>query len=220
MTKPTKKTAAKPKARASNGAEPAAETDSAADPSEATETARPRAELDADTARRISELRATLRENFGKVVMAMMMVPRYRNLMLGDLQHLVLDPILQDRIAIAYPNSAKTAPETDMSGFAIWASVSEEVDARIREQIAQGTFPIRLKPQDWNSGEINWLFDVIAQDRATITTVIANFRQVAKQGELRLHPIITRMVDRETLEKMGARRTAETAEESEPASES
>jgi hemolysin-activating ACP:hemolysin acyltransferase len=220
MTKPTKKSTSKPKASASNGADAAAELASETKPSETTGTASGGAGLDAETARKISELRATLRENFGKVVMALMMVPRYRNMMLGDLQHLVLDPILQDRIAIAYPNSAKTAPETDMAGFAIWASVSEEVDARIREQIAQGTFPVRLKPQDWSSGEINWLFDVIAQDSATIATVIANFRQVAKKGELRLHPIITRMVDRETLEKMGARRTVETTEESEPASQS
>jgi len=34
--------------------------------------------------------------------------------------------------------------------------------------------------------------------------VITNFKQVIKGGDLRLHPLITRLVDRETLEKMGA----------------
>ncbi|MDX8347940.1 hypothetical protein SLH49_08075 [Cognatiyoonia sp. IB215446] len=34
--------------------------------------------------------------------------------------------------------------------------------------------------------------------------VIANFKQVVKDGELLMHPIVTRLVDAETLEKMGA----------------
>ena len=165
------------------------------------------APMDPEMVRQIAGLRAALRENFGKAVMALMMVPRYRSQMLGDLQHIVLDPMLQDRLAFAYPGKPDQAMGQDMAGFAIWASVSEEVDARIREQIKQGVFPIRLKTGDWNSGKINWLLDVIAADRATITTVIANFRQVIKEGELRLHPLITRLVDPETLEKMGARKS-------------
>ncbi|WP_108260589.1 toxin-activating lysine-acyltransferase [Mangrovicoccus ximenensis] len=162
--------------------------------------------IDPETLRRISGLRTALRENFGKVTMAMMMLPRYRSQMLGDLQHLVLDPMLQDRIAVAYAG-AEPAPGQDMAGFAIWASVSGEVDAAIREQIANGVFPVRLKPADWTSGKINWLLDVVAPDPATTATVIGNFRKVAKEGELRLHPLITRLVDAETLEKMGARRS-------------
>lgn len=169
--------------------------------------------IDPEIARKISELRAALRESFGKIVMAMMMVPRYRAQMLADLQHIVLDPMLQDRVAIAYRPKTDEAPAPDMAGFALWASVSEEVDARIREQIANGVFPVRLKSEEWNSGDINWLLDVIAPDQATITTVIANFRQVVKGGELRLHPLITRLVDGKTLKKMGARRSAPGDEE-------
>lgn len=163
-------------------------------------------QIDPETAAKLANLRSSLRENFGKAVMAMMMIPRYRAQNLADLQHLVLDPMLQDRLAFAYPGKSEEKPKTEMSGFAIWASVSEEVDARIREQLAAGVFPIRLKTDDWNSGNINWLLDVIAPDQKTITSVIANFRQVIKDGELRLHPLISRMVDAETLEKMGARR--------------
>ena len=64
-------------------------------------------------------------------------------------------------------------------------------------------FPIRLKAEDWNSGQINWLLDVVAADKATTARVIANFRQVVKEGGLRLHPLIARLVDEETLKKMG-----------------
>lgn len=40
--------------------------------------------------------------------------------------------------------------------------------------------------------------------------VIANFKQVIKEGDLRIHPLITRLVDPETLQKMGAAPVAKT----------
>jgi hemolysin-activating ACP:hemolysin acyltransferase len=164
---------------------------------------------DPEIARKVAALRAQVRESFGKIVMALMMLPRYRHQTLGDLQHLVLDPLLRDRIAIAYPGAKDQAPLTDIAGLAIWASVSEEVDAEIRQQIKAGVFPIRLKPEAWNSGKINWLLDVIAPDRKTTASVIANFKQVVKDGSLRLHPLVTRLVDPETLQKMGAEKIAQ-----------
>jgi cytolysin-activating lysine-acyltransferase len=163
-------------------------------------------QLDPELLKKIAELRSHVRESFGKAVMAMMMMPRYRHQTLGDLQHLVLDPLIRDRIAIAYPGDSQAAGGADITGLAIWASVSEEVDAAIRDQIRAGVFPIRLKPEDWNSGSVNWLLDVIAPDPRTTARVIANFKQVVKEGSLRLHPLITRLVDEETLKKMGAER--------------
>jgi hemolysin-activating ACP:hemolysin acyltransferase len=160
---------------------------------------------DPEIANKLAAVRSQVRENFGKIVMAMMMLPRYRHQTLGDLQHLVLEPLIRDRIAIAYPGGEKErAPLGDIAGVAIWASVSEEVDASIREQIKAGVFPLRLKAEAWNSGSINWLFDVIAPNGKTAAAVIANFKQVVKGGSLRLHPIVTRLVDAETLQKMGA----------------
>ncbi|WP_417809703.1 hypothetical protein [Thioclava sp.] len=53
---------------------------------------------------------------------------------------------------------------------------------------------MRLKPEDRASGEINWLFDVIAPDRKIAGQVITNFKQVIKEGDLRLHPLIVRLV--------------------------
>ena len=117
---------------------------------------------DPEFARKVAALRSQVRESFGKIVMAMMMLPRYRHQTLGDLQHLVLEPLIRDRIAIAYPGDTERSALSDVVGLAIWASVSEEVDADIRQQIKAGVFPIRLKAEAWNSGSINWLLDVIA----------------------------------------------------------
>lgn len=164
--------------------------------------------VDPEIQKKLSALRAQVRESFGKVVMAMMGLPRYRHQSLIDLQHIVVDPLLRDRVSIAYPKDAEAGPMTDLAGLAIWASVSEEVDAKIRDQIKGGTWPLRLKPEDWVSGDINWLIDVIAPDQKAVVSVLSNFRQVVKDGDLRMHPIIGRLVDKETLEKMGASRDA------------
>ena len=163
-------------------------------------------QLDPEVLKKVAQVRSQVRESFGKVVMAMMMLPRYRSQSLADLQHLVLEPLIRDRVAIAYPGKTTDDAMADMSGVAIWASVSEEVDANIREQIRAGVFPLRLKAEDWNSGEVNWLLDVIAPSQKATTSVIANFKQVVKEGSLRLHPIITQLVDADTLKKMGAER--------------
>jgi hemolysin-activating ACP:hemolysin acyltransferase len=163
-------------------------------------------QLDPEIAKKLAAVRSHVRESFGNVVMTMMMLPRYRHQSLVDLQHLVLDPLLRDRIALAYPGDTEDKALADVTGVAIWASVSDAVDAKIREQIAAGVFPIRLKGEEWDSGENNWLLDVIAPDQKTTATVIANFRQLVKEGGLKLHPLVTRLVDAETLQKMGATR--------------
>ena len=181
----------------------AVETEIAGPPAEGAAGAQ---QLDPELVKKIAAVRSQVRESFGKIVMAMMMLPRYRRQTLDDLQHLVLEPLMRDRIAIAYPGEAEQGQLSDIAGLAIWANVSEEVDAAIREQIKAGVFPLRLKAEEWTSGPINWLLDVIAPDQRTTARVIANFRQVVKEGSLRLHPLVTRLVDEETLKKMGAER--------------
>lgn len=162
-------------------------------------------QLDPAVLDKIAAIRAKVNETFGKVALAMVATPRYRHLSIGDLSHLVLDPLVRDRIAIAQP--AKPGPEDGgLAGIAIWASVSDEVDAKIREQIKAGIFPLRLQAADWNSGKINWLIDVIAPTARAATAVLSNFKQVIKEGDLRIHPQVARLIEPETLQKMGAER--------------
>lgn len=179
------------------------------------------AAADPDLVKRLAAVRSHVRESFGNVVMSMMLVPRYRHLSLNDLQHIVLDPLIRDRVAIAYPRDTDDSKLADMVGLAIWASVSDPVDAKIREQIGAGVFPIRLQSEDWTSGDNHWLLDVIAPDAKATANVIANFRQLVKEGGLKLHPLVTRLVDPETLKRMGATRAGAAepaaAPETEPA---
>lgn len=162
------------------------------------------AQLDPELLAKIATLRSHVRESFGKVAMAMMMLPRYRQQTLADLQHLVLEPLVRDRVAIAQ-RSGENAVAEDVAGIAIWASLSDEAEARLRDQIRGNMWPVRLQAEDWTSGSNNWLIDVIAPDSKAIASVIANFKQVVKEGNLKLHPLVARLLDPETLEKLGAR---------------
>lgn len=168
---------------------------------------------DQEVMTKVAALRAHVRESFGKVALSMMSLPRYRHQTLADLQHLILDPLIRDRIAIAYPGGSDANSSDDIAGVAIWASVTEEGDAKIREQIKARTWPIRLKADEWNSGDITWLIDVIAPTQKATGSVVANFKSVVKEGDLRLHPVVGQLLDAETLEKLGMKRGGNSAKE-------
>ena len=201
---------------------------------EAAKTAAPK--LTPEALKQIGEMRDRLQGLIGQVVMALSVVPRYRHQTLADLHHLVVEPLMRDRIAIA---SAAPRGEGDkegqsnpaleqLAGIAFWASVSDAVDAKIKEQIKAGAFPIRLKPEEWVSGDTIWLLDVIAPSQKLATAVLANFSKVLPKqqtaagegsprssrerasertaqtnGQVRIHPIVARQIDPELLRKMG-----------------
>jgi cytolysin-activating lysine-acyltransferase len=162
--------------------------------------------IDTELKKKLATVRTKAHEVFGRVVIAMTTSSRHRHVSILELQSLVLEPLMRDRIAFAQPKLPDgPVDEGNALGIAIWASVSKVVDEKICEQIKAGVFPIHLKPDEWTSGEINWLLDVIAPDAKLTTAVIANFKQVIKQSEMRIHPIVARMVDPQDLKKMGLR---------------
>ncbi|MEO9131458.1 MAG: toxin-activating lysine-acyltransferase [Sphingomonas sp.] len=164
-------------------------------------------QLTSDMIAKIAALRTKIQLSVGQVVLAIMNLPRYRHQSLADLLHVVLDPLMRDRVAIAYSRT-EGKPEGDeqsVAGIAIWASVSDAVDAKITEQVKAGVFPVRMANEDWVSGETLWLLDVIAGDRKQATAVLANFRQLSGERPVKIHPIVARSVDPAVLEKMRVR---------------
>ena len=157
--------------------------------------------LDPQMLERVRALRGRLHSVFAQVTMALMSVPRYRHNTIAELQHLVLEPMIRDRVAVASPPAREGELEPAAAGIAFWAKVSAEVDGRIREQIKAGIFPVRLKAEDWDSGDIHWLLDVIAPTRKQATSVLANFGQVVKGEKLFVHPAVQKLVDAEFLKK-------------------
>ena len=85
----------------------------------------------------------------GQVGWLMMSSPAHRHLFLGDLEWLVLPPILLRQMRLWRRDGRPVA-------YASWAEVSEEVEKRILAGV------VRLAPPDWNSGDRLWLIDVVA----------------------------------------------------------
>jgi cytolysin-activating lysine-acyltransferase len=109
---------------------------------------------------------------------------------------------MRDRLAIAHRTvDGKPQGDEDVAGIAIWASVSDAVDAKITEQVKAGVFPVRLAGEDWVSGDKVWLLDVIAGDRKG-TAVLTNFRQLSGERAVKIHPLVARLIDPEVLEKL------------------
>ena len=162
-------------------------------------------EISPEMRAKLSELRERVQISVGQAVLAMMNLPRYKGQSLADLNHLVIEPLLRDRLAIASAKSKSgdaEESEAATAGIAIWASVSDEVDAKIREQIKGGAFPTRIGAEDWASGEKIWLLDLIAPNQKLATAVLTNFKQIAGDKPISVHPIVARSVDPDVLEAM------------------
>lgn len=166
----------------------------------------------------VGELRSKIQISIGQTLLAMMDLPRYKHISLADFSHLVINPLLRNRVAIAHKsvteNGVSKVDEENIAGIAIYATVSPAVDAKIAEQTKAGVFPIRLNPEDWTSGDLPWLLEVIAADRTQATSVLANFRQVVGEMPIKIHPMVARLIDPAVLEKLKGAMAADDKSES------
>lgn len=98
---------------------------------------------------------------FTQIVSVMMRSKQYRKHTLGDIEWLVLPPLMSGQFRIADASTKKDGPRFP-AAVALWASVSPEVDKRLSEKLDE---PIRLDPAEWKSGDNLWLIDVIGDAR-------------------------------------------------------
>ncbi|NJL70542.1 MAG: toxin-activating lysine-acyltransferase [Candidatus Competibacteraceae bacterium] len=157
----------------------------------------------------LQQIRSTAAARIGDVLALLMILPRYRYVYLHDLEWLVLTPLVHNQFALVN-GTVKGGDEPHLVGGVIWARVSPEVDKAIRDQIQAAVFPIRLKPNEWRSGDIVWLLDVLAPTRPLATKILSEIRRTGLGGAktLNAHPIVQQLVDADLLHKMGARADA------------
>ncbi|WP_316862473.1 toxin-activating lysine-acyltransferase [uncultured Cohaesibacter sp.] len=105
-------------------------------------------------------LLATIHASVGEAVMLLAWDPKWLHASLGDLEWLVAPAIMANQfMTLRGKVKNKDGEETGATiplGLALWAKVSEEVDAKLKAQKEAGA-PLRLAPQDWTSGDIPWL---------------------------------------------------------------
>jgi hemolysin-activating ACP:hemolysin acyltransferase len=113
---------------------------------------------------------------FTQIIGVLMRSEHYKHYTLGDLEWLVVPPMLagQYRIGEAKPKAGGSIPVA----VVLWASVSADVDKRL-EQI--GRAPIRLRPDEWTSGDILWLVHAAGEPRF-VRPVLKQLSETAFKG--------------------------------------
>jgi hemolysin-activating ACP:hemolysin acyltransferase len=110
---------------------------------------------------------ARLLFRLGEVVSVLMRAPQFRSVPLGEIQALVLPPLISGQFLVAEARSKSRGVITPVA-IALWAKVSEEVDKRLSAELDK---PIRLAPKEWNSGDIAWLI-VLAGNAQAIAPML------------------------------------------------
>jgi hemolysin-activating ACP:hemolysin acyltransferase len=93
----------------------------------------------------------------GEIVTVFCRSPAHRHYSLADIEWMVLPAVAAGQFYVveaAHREQGFRAP----IAVATWAFVSEEVDRRLRGDLSR---PIRLRPDEWKSGEIGWIVDLV-----------------------------------------------------------
>lgn len=131
---------------------------------------------DAEEMKRRASMARDVSANFGQIVSLLMRSRSHRFNMLADLEHLVVPAIAARQFRVAEGVSAEAGLVAPVAAV-LWASVSDEVDQRLSQAI---DLPIRLKPEEWRSGDTVWIVDAVGDPKA-----IQALLQHLKQNDLK-----------------------------------
>lgn len=108
----------------------------------------------------------------GSIVAVMMHTPAFQRYSVGDLRWLVAPAVSSGQYSLAQAR-VKTTGEFRTIAVLLWASVSDEIDARLS---GEESTTIRLSPDEWRSGPHLWVVEGIGE-RSIIAQQIRQLRQ-------------------------------------------
>ena len=92
-----------------------------------------------------------------QIVKLILQSPNHRHFSLSDLEWMVLPALSLGQLAIAETKPDQSGMRQPLATL-FWAAVSPEIDQRMSSQLEA---PIRLRPDEWRSGDILWITDMI-----------------------------------------------------------
>ncbi|UFZ02670.1 toxin-activating lysine-acyltransferase [Bradyrhizobium ontarionense] len=110
---------------------------------------------------------------FGEIVTLLMRSPGDKHQSLADLEWLVVPAVVRGQYALAEARSKDTGATVPV-GAVLWALVSKEVD----ERLSDPSHPLRLKPDEWRSGDIPWIMHA-AGDVKVLAGLVRSLPQAA-----------------------------------------
>lgn len=114
---------------------------------------------------------------FTRVISVLSKSNPYRGATLGDLEWLVVPPLMTGQFAVM---DAQINGQTVPVAVAFWALVSPEVDQRLSDTTVSF---VRLRPEEWSSGDILWLVDVVGDPNA-IPHLLQQLRPAVFKGQM------------------------------------
>ena len=127
-----------------------------------------------------SQRRTTASREFstklGEIVGLLMRSRSHRFTMLAELEWMVLPALATRQLRVVEGTSQETGLVAPIA-VVMWASVSAAIDQRLHQAIDQ---PIKLKPEEWRSGDVVWIIEAVGEQRAVTATL-----QHLKQNELK-----------------------------------
>ncbi len=98
---------------------------------------------------------------FGGIVGLLMRSPAHKHFTLPDLEWYLLPPLALGQFLVGETRlqNGQALP----LALVLWARVSAEVDARLS---AQARHPVRLQPNEWQSGDVIWIVDAVGEPKA------------------------------------------------------
>ncbi len=94
---------------------------------------------------------------FGEIVSVLLRSPAFRHYGLADLEWLVIPALQTGQFSLAEARSEEGGLLGPV-GVVLWASVSEDVDRQLSTELRR---PIRIRPDDWQSGDAAWLIAAV-----------------------------------------------------------
>lgn len=115
--------------------------------------------------------------NFAGAVSLFMRSPAHRHYTMADLEWCLLPALRLNQFMAGEARlpDGQAVP----AALVLWARVSAEVDARLS---ATPGYPIRLHPNEWQSGDVFWIVDAMGEPKA-IQQCIETLAKTAFQGK-------------------------------------
>jgi cytolysin-activating lysine-acyltransferase len=116
----------------------------------------------------------TVSHMFGEIVWLMSQSAAHKHFAIADLEWMVMPALLLNQYRLFHHQGRPI-------GAALWAFLSEEVEAKLSLN------PVRLRPDEWKSGDRCWLVDLIAPGATAESKLAAvmldDLRRTALKGQ-------------------------------------
>jgi hemolysin-activating ACP:hemolysin acyltransferase len=115
-----------------------------------------------DPARVGAALSKLFAASIGDVVVVLSRSPAHKHYSLADIEWMVMPPVAVGQFYVVEAAEKERGFRAPIA-VVTWALVSDEVDARLQGGAGQR---VRLRPDEWRSGEVAWLIDAVGDSKA------------------------------------------------------